>query len=103
MRSSNPCRVRRLISDRRVGKERRVMRLFRMAPAALAVIAMMAGVPFPAEPYEAVAVRDGGPTKGGGPFREGRPTSGRDIPPKAREAAGTGPPGVTRFLTGPAT
>jgi len=77
------------------------MRLFRMAPAALAVIAMMAGVPFPAEPYEAVAVRDGGTIKGRVLFQGSPPAKRKVILTKDREVCGSGVREVDQILLGP--
>jgi hypothetical protein len=77
------------------------MTLSRMAPAALALTAMMAGVPFSAEPYEAVAVRDGGTIKGRVLFQGGPPAKRKVIPTKDREVCGSGVREVDQILLGP--
>jgi hypothetical protein len=77
------------------------MKLSRMATAVLAVTAMVAGLPFPAQPYEAVAVSDGGTIKGKVLFQGSPPAKKKVIPTKDREACGSGVREVDLILLGP--
>lgn len=77
------------------------MKLSRVAAVALAVTAMMAGWPVPAQPYETVAVTDGGTVKGKVLFQGSPPPKRKIIPTKDREVCGTGVREVDVILLGP--
>src|SRR5881409_3787538 len=77
------------------------MKLSRMALAVLAVTAMVASAPLPAQPYEAVAVSDGGAVKGKVLFQGSPPDKRKVIPTKDRETCGSGVREVELILVGP--
>src|SRR5438876_7972938 len=77
------------------------MKLSRMALAVLARTAMVASAPLPAQPYEAVAVRDGGAVKGKVLFQGSPPDKRKVIPTKDRETCGSGVREVDLILVGP--
>jgi len=73
----------------------------RIAAAVVAVIAMVVGVPFPARPYEAIAVSDGGTIKGKVIFQGNPPAKRKVIPTKDREVCGSGVREVDQILLSP--
>src|SRR3989442_15332792 len=77
------------------------MKLSRMAPVVLAITAAVAGWPFAALPYEAVAVSDGGTIKGKVLFQGSAPATRKVILTKDREVCGSGVREVDQILLGP--
>ena len=77
------------------------MKLSRMAPVVLAITAAVAGWPFPALSYEAVAVSDGGTIKGKVLFQGSPPATRKVILTKDREVCGSGVREVDQILLGP--
>ncbi|OLE38799.1 MAG: hypothetical protein AUG00_04290 [Candidatus Rokubacteria bacterium 13_1_20CM_2_70_7] len=72
-----------------------------MAPVVLAITAAVAGWPFAALPYEAVAVSDGGTIKGKVLFQGSPPAKRKVILTKDREVCGSGVREVDQILLGP--
>jgi len=82
-------------------KVRKVMTRARVTTLALAVAALAAGWPVPGEPYEVVAVSDGGTIKGKVLFQGSPPDKRKVIPTKDRETCGSGVREVELILVGP--